>query len=308
MNEQEIINELLSKAATQSGHDLVYHAVTKNNGVQYQGIMINDLGSIKPVIYIDSIVKQIKDGTATIDQGADKICKQVELGLEGAKITPTWIVDGFSDFSNFRDRVYVSLVNRQENEKRLSNQPTVRFANLLMTYRIKVGNQGNEIASMPVTNDMLKNWGISKAELVKSAMENTPKLFPYTACTMQDKIQEMTGEKLDTIGDFPMVILSNDIGIDGAVCITDSEFLSKVSEQYFDGESFMILPSSVHEVIAIPKDMKSTEMLDMVGEVNRTAVDKKDFLATSVYEFNAAKKQVQCIATEAPIEHHKRTL
>lgn len=85
MNEREIINELLSKAATQSGHDLVYHAVTKNNGVQYQGIMINDLGSIKPVIYIDSIVKQIKDGTATIDQGADKICKQVELGLEGAK-------------------------------------------------------------------------------------------------------------------------------------------------------------------------------------------------------------------------------
>ena len=53
------------------------------------------------------------------------------------------------------------------------------------------------------------------------------------------------------------------------------------------------------EVIAVPADIDATEeaILEMVEQVNATAVEAQDVLSNSVYRYNAETEEVTLIAT-----------
>lgn len=67
--------------------------------------------------------------------------------------------------------------------------------------------------------------------------------------------------------------------------------MDKASERV-GGQSFFILPSSIHELLIIPDngnfDLKSLE--HMVKEVNATTVDPADQLTDNVYHYDAQDK------------------
>lgn len=57
-----------------------------------------------------------------------------------------------------------------------------------------------------------------------------------------------------------------------------------LKEMFPDG--YIVLPSSIHEVIVIPKDIEEKDVLiEMVRNINATQVEPQDRLADNVYEF-----------------------
>ena len=58
-----------------------------------------------------------------------------------------------------------------------------------------------------------------------------------------------------------------------------------------------LLPSSLHEMIIIPKDLGMTpkEMGEMVREVNQKEVARDEILSDRVYEFDREKRQLRQI-------------
>lgn len=211
-------------------------------------------------------------------------------------------------FDSVRDRVYGRLMPFSDNKERLRTSPTLRWNNLIIEYRILIGQGEQGIVSAGIDNAMLNRWGIGKAKLISEATENTKKIFPYEARTMKEILEERYNVSLEEMGigemeeDEQMIIMSNSQNVDGAICMTDADFSKSVSEKYFGGRNFFILPSSRHEVIAVSKNFKAGEMLNMVSEINKTVLDKSDYLSTSVYEYDAARRKVQCVATETPVE------
>ena len=87
-----------------------------------------------------------------------------------------------------------------------------------------------------------------------------------------------------------MYVLSNEQNIDGASAL----FYPGVQEEIYKhmGKEYYVLPSSIHETIIVPKNasMNSTELKNMVMEINGKEVSPDEVLTDSVYEYDARSK------------------
>lgn len=81
-------------------------------------------------------------------------------------------------------------------------------------------------------------------------------------------------------------VVTNDNGINGAAVILYPNTLKKVGKILKD--DFYLLPSSIHEMLAIPihAAISEQDLCDMVWEVNRTCVAKEEILSGSVYRYD----------------------
>ena len=60
----------------------------------------------------------------------------------------------------------------------------------------------------------------------------------------------------------------------------------ELAKRFPDG--YIVLPSSIHEVLIVSKDIgEGSELLNMVKEINATAVSPEDKLSDNVYEMTA---------------------
>lgn len=81
------------------------------------------------------------------------------------------------------------------------------------------------------------------------------------------------------------LVVSNDSMEYGAATILCPGVIERVKSYPGFENGFYILPSSVHEVLCVPKRKRDLgELKHMVREVNETLVDGEDFLSNGVYE------------------------
>lgn len=82
------------------------------------------------------------------------------------------------------------------------------------------------------------------------------------------------------------MVLSNETGINGAAAL----LYPKMPEYIYKtvGGNYYLLPSSVHEFLIVPeeKGINPSELIAIVREVNRTEIEKAEFLSDDVYYFN----------------------
>ena len=68
------------------------------------------------------------------------------------------------------------------------------------------------------------------------------------------------------------------------------------------GQNLFILPSSIHEVIAVPAEIAGknlTNLIEMVQEVNMGSVELGERLSNSVYHYDRTARKVT-LAAESP--------
>lgn len=92
-------------------------------------------------------------------------------------------------------------------------------------------------------------------------------------------------------GDVEMYVITNSHKIFGAASILSTRILNAVS--YLIGGDFIILPSSIHECIAVPYGkMESEELREMVREVNDNQVSPEDRLTYNVYKYSKGELSI----------------
>lgn len=129
-------------------------------------------------------------------------------------------------------------------------------------------------------------------EIAKSNTANKSVVVPMMN-VVNDLLSEM-GLNNDAVktGEVPLWIISNEERIYGAAGFVIPEVLKKASET-IGCDSFYIIPSSIHEVILIPKSEEigviDDNLCDLVWEVNQTVVMPRDFLSNNVYEYYDGK-------------------
>lgn len=163
--------------------------------------------------------------------------------------------------------------------------------------------------SSKITNEFAKRLGMSEEQLFKCAAENTRRLFPPVVRSMNDIMKEMfardgmpqeIAEMM--IAEIPpeqtMWVISNENGINGAASMLYENELHELAESL--ESDLYILPSSVHEVIAVSSDMGSPEMLaQMVVEVNMQEVSLDERLSNQVYHYDKDLRKLT-LATDTP--------
>ena len=270
--------------------------VTKNNGITLHAIEVAQKNSnIAPTLYLESFFDSLET------QSIDTVMKNI--ADVAAKATPAeydGIAEKFTDFDFVRNHVIMVAVNTERNAELLSQVPHYDKEDLSLIYKVMLDNTGGNLATITIRNEHMQFWGVTAEEIHEIALANTKNFLPVTVQSMNNVLlkmfpkDELPEDLMETLfEDIPanqqMYVISNKEMVNGATTMFYDNSLEDLSEK-LDTDLY-VLPSSIHEVIAISTDMGTPEFFaEMVKEVNGTQVTEEDQLSDNVYYYSAETK------------------
>lgn len=245
-------------------------------------------------IYINDMYEEYlkTDNLQAVLQGATK---RIERAFEDM---PEMAGLSFEDkFEDARDNIVFQVINTEQNKEMLSRMPHREYLDLSIIYRwvIAVGENGTQ--STIIKNELAEAFGMNEEQLFQCAVENTRKMFPPVVRSMKDEFRRdgAPEEMIEEMSD-EMYIISNDRGANGAVSILYEDNLHKLAEKL--ETDLYILPSSVHECLAVSVEMRDPyELAEVVHEINMSEVDLRDRLSNQIYHYDKDTRKLS-VATD----------
>ena len=269
--------------------------IRKNNNIILTGYQIGTK-KIKPCIYEDTIKKN--DEISLV-----KMIEEIINGLENTDFVFTK--------ENVQLKVYPAVRSRKLNEedKETVTMPVENFDDLEMYFYIKleqkelkalgiVNTEEDGTATVTIHKGLLKEIGLNPEELYAYADINMNRDLRIKSIlqALTETIENENEIPFDTeeksiveAADEIIYIATNPTKIKGAGVIASKLCMEKIKEFAKKKEwgSFAILPSSIHEVLIVKMEgIDDKETYDnMVKEVNRDVVEKRDILEEHSYIF-----------------------
>ena len=276
------------------GGNITINHVIKNNGCEMDGLVIMEKGiDIAPTIYLDSFYELYTNG-----ENIKNIIRQIEVIYEQNKNNVTFDVNILKHFDTIKDKIVYKVVNYRSNEKLLEQVPHKRILDLAVVFYCLLDNEYGRSATALIYNNNLKNWNVTIDDVYKAALKNTPDLLHSKISSMAALFEKcgvnVDGEEVDLKDYVPsdMYVLTNESKLNGAACILYENVLYDFAQKL--GADLYILPSSVHEVILLPKlsMFEKDELVNMVKEVNTEGVAADEVLSDHVYEYNRTERLI----------------
>ncbi len=289
----EYIKENAAYIAGEGGKIAINHVI-KNNGREMDGLVIMEKDrDIAPTIYLDSFYEMYIQG-----ENIEKIIRQIEIIYRENRDNITFDVNILKNFDTIKDKIVYKIVNHKSNEKLLEQVPHKRILDLAVVFYCLLDNCGGKSATALIYNNNLKNWNVTVDDVYKAALKNTPDLLHSRISSMSALFDKcgvsVDGKEVDLKDYVPsdMYVLTNETKINGAACILYDNVLYDFAQKL--GKDLYILPSSIHEVILLPKlpIFEKNELINMVREVNTEGVAADEILSDNVYEYNRNERLI----------------
>lgn len=268
--------------------------VRKNNGVLLHGLLISSgEGNVVPTIYLEHFFRVYEEGMTF-----GEIIRRL-LEVYGQDVPARSVdMEFFRSYGKVRDRICYRLIGRAGNEELLKDIPFVEFLDLAICFFYAYKGESLGEGSIMIHNSHMEMWNCGVSDLMEQAQQNTPILFPWQCCTMEEVLREVTDKNLQEelmAKEVPMRVLSNRQRMNGAVCLIYQGVVEQLAEEH--QADLYILPSSIHEVILLPDSGKETpgDLKSMIVQVNRTQVAPEEVLSDSLYRYDRRKKSVEII-------------
>ncbi len=293
MEYDNFIEFIKNRAVTTAGEGgkVFINKVVKNNGKQLDGLVILEEGySVAPAIYLNDYYEDFKAGK-DLDDIMNNILSVYYRNRDSVCFDPEF----FNDYENLKNRIIYKVVNYEKNKEMLKDVPHKKFLDLAIVYYCIVQHFEDNIATTIIKNEYLKKWNVSDKDIFTVAQKNTPKLLEARIAPITYFLNELSGEKIyrdDDNNEPAMYVLTNTTHINGAGCILYDGVIKDFSDRL--ERDLYILPSSVHELIIVPKDEKisPTELADIVQEINAKGVAEDEILSDSVYVYDRKSKKI----------------
>lgn len=273
--------------------------VILNNGTTHIALILYKNGEkLHPQIYLERFFEDYKRGK-TMKEILQDVMTTYEEALRN--INPDSL-SGIEDWEQVKGRLAFRLLSKERNKETLENYVYKDFLDLaaIVTFCAEIDEQG--VKAIRVTHDLAERWNVSKEEILQAAEENTEDLFPVrmepildTLCRVADISRDDLPEVVLAEEDSPQImVLTNYLGVNGATVLLYDSFLQQVYEKLRG--KFIILPSSIHEVIVMPLASAPpiTDSQKMVEQINRSAVKEEEILSDSVYLYDGEKVILAC--------------
>ena len=296
---EEFKDNLLAELRDFYGNDakVELKTVTKNNGVKFHGIQIElrEDERICPVIYINQMYEDFEAGDIDMIGIIDKI-----IQIRGDNNKGMDLVDKigiFTDWTTASDAVFPALIKTEDNKEMLETLVSRSFLDLSVIYLLRVDDRDGSCASVKVTKDVMKNYGISQEELDEAAMYNLRNRDKPQISTMRETLSRLMHDSVTDIDGSDqmdcMHVLTNKTGCNGAAQMLNMEQLSGKYEK-----NFYIIPSSIHELILLDDtdDMDVGMVNQMIREVNESQLSPEEVLSDHCYYYDFENKEVRMCA------------
>lgn len=261
------------------------HSVTKNNNIQLDGLTIQEPSiNIAPTVYLNYYYEDYLSGKS-FGSVLDDIITAYHDNLPNENMDFSF----FTDYNKVKYHIIYKLINYKQNLELLKDIPHFRFLDLAVVFCCFLPNTPNGNATILIHNHHLDFWNITADSLYELAIKNTPILLPCERKSMEEVLKEFSIDSFDynSLSDIPMMhVLSNDIKLYGAAVILYPDVLAEFAKS--KNSDLYILPSSIHEVLLLPKDQhtKVSDLNQIIQEVNTSQVLKEEILSDHVYCFD----------------------
>lgn len=294
------------------GYVIKVQCMIKNNAAKHQCMIIRAKGSGSgPSIDLDSYRVSAEEGRLTEEQAACQIVETYHR-YELPKIFDSF---RFLTREKILEHAVYRLVNREKNSQLLEKVPHADMLNLTLLCYCTIYDEIMGHGAVMISNSILDDFHISKEELFEYADRNTPKLFPPECISLMDLIQEMEkGSPLPENGDIlqrdsgsspefdaqseiqKILVLTNKQRIYGAYYMAVPQVIGLIAKVV--EKNLYILPSSVHECLIIPdsSEENTSDLRDMVCQVNRTKVLPEEVLSDEIYYYDREQDMMKIAA------------
>jgi hypothetical protein len=212
-----------------------------------------------------------------------------------------WDTRRFTDYGKAKKNLRFRLINTEKNEELLNTVPHRNFLDLSLIYTVEFPcDNGRGIASIPVKNEHVRMWAVDEEKMfrqVKKNMESSCESSLENMKVIFDRMRDVVDVDADDDFDIPMYVLSNRNRNYGAINMLDKNAMKAAADIL--GEDFLILPSSIHEVLLVPDVVEADELenvLNTVREVNDTQVSSQEILSYHVYRYEGATGRISIAA------------
>ena len=274
--------------------------VILNNGTTHIALILYKNGEkLHPQIYLERFFEDYKKGK-TMKEILQDVMTTYEEALKN--INPHSL-SGIEDWEQVKGRLAFRLLSKERNKETLENYVYKEFLDLaaIVTFCAEIDEQG--VKAIRVTHDLAERWNVSEEEILQAAEENTEALFPVrmepildTLCRVADISRDDLPEEVLAEEEISpqIMVLTNYLGVNGATVLLYDSFLQQVYEKL--SGKFIILPSSIHEVIVMPLASAPpiTDSQKMVEQINRSSVKEEEILSDSVYLYDGEKVILAC--------------
>ena len=293
---ENLARDIKETLEARSGSDFeVEHRTAEKMNGNYEAIVVKPADSEVGVsLNASTLYKDYESGVSyeTIAKGA------TDLADRSLRNQPEFDVDSFKDYDKMKGTLAMEVVSKERNAELLDTVPHKDIEDMSVVYRFVLGETPAGSGTILVTNQMLENYGITADQLHADAMKTAPEVRPLVIEGMCEVLAKQMGvQDLEMLGlNIPpeqeqIFVASVEGNVHGAGVLAYENFMEKASERV-GGESFFILPSSIHEILIVPDNgiMDLRHLESMVREVNATTVDPSEKLTDNVYHYDAKEK------------------
>lgn len=269
--------------------DVKLHTVQKVNGVILHGITVMKEGvSIVPTLYLESYYDELIRGMPLND-----VVHRFILEYDKAAIQDDFDISFFEYYEKVKLHLGYKLINYEMNRSLLKDVPHKRYLDLAIVCYCNIVDDRIGKGTILIRNEHLDIWKIEKDTLIRDSLRNMPVMFPAEIINMADLLKELYDDPAQLIcGKMPMYVLTTRARMYGAAAILYSGQLEAIAREVED--DFYLLPSSIHEIIILPKKYGTDEeyLSQMVDEINHEQVDIEEILSNHAYLYSRLTKDI----------------
>lgn len=259
--------------------------IHKNNGVILRKLQINNGERIQPSITIDDYIIQAEAGR-DIDEIAQEIVENNQKSMEIAKSFRNIELN----YENVLSHTKACLVNYENNKDMLEKIPHRQFLDLAVIYRCFLDAN----ISFIITNDAMELLETNQNELWEAAEANADE---YECKSVSEFIRKKIGVY---VPDKPLYFVTNKSKLYGSSVMLGTEPFKELATKF--NSDLYIIPSSVHEVLAVPTSELQNSLVEnveglrtLVGVVNSDNVDEQEVLSSSVYLYSLDNDEISIV-------------
>ncbi len=199
-----------------------------------------------------------------------------------------------ADYETIRPHLCIRLHDAKDVQGNLNDKVHTEWGAFCASYHIQgyIGGGVNMLAAVELW--MLKQWGIHRDMLHKDALAAMKAVDPPAITDMAELIGQLTGRKAAIESQVHMLILGAQSGAYGAAYLSDPALLDTIGQRI--GGNYYILPSSVHEVIAMPgREHMAGDLSKIVYSINRQAdvIPLSDRLSDTIHYYDIEAKTLK---------------
>ncbi len=280
-------------------YDITSIDAPKNNGKVLHGISIRKAGdSIAPAIYLESLFEAYMNGRLNVSEAVNEVLRAYSKSLE-TPLGALSIVGNIERFDWAKDKIVLRLVNARKNEALLKEVPHREFLDLAVIYCIMIAESATAGMSATVTikNELMEMWGVTEDDLYDIAMVNTPNVKAPVVEDLESLLRELVGEADQDVLfppcdelQAPMTVVTTEDRCNGDVAILYPGVLEDLAKK--QGGNLFLLPSSIHEFIAVPATLDPRELAELVQSVNCSVLEDTDYLSDAVYLYDLSTRKI----------------